>query len=48
MANGKEKNLTFTAFKELRKEAYLRIYVKGGEVSSYREVKASELPDLAK
>ncbi|WP_339321930.1 YxeA family protein [Paenibacillus sp. FSL W8-0194] len=47
-ADGKEKSLTFTAFKELRKEAYLRIYVKGDEVSSYQEVQAAELPDGAK
>lgn len=47
-ANGKEKRLTFRAFKELRKEAYLRIYVKGDEVSSYQEVQASELPEGAK
>lgn len=47
-SNGKEKSLTFTAGKELRKDAYLRIYVKGDGVSSYQEVKASELPELAK
>lgn len=47
-SNGKEKSLTFTAGKELRKVAYLRIYVKGDGVSSYQEVKASELPELAK
>lgn len=47
-SNGKEKNLTFKAFKELRKEAYLRIYVQRGGVSSYQEVKVSELPELAK
>ncbi|MDR9856853.1 YxeA family protein [Paenibacillus sp. VCA1] len=47
-SNGKEKDLTFTAGKELRKNAYLRIYVKGNEVSSYQEVQASELPEQAK
>ncbi|MEK3780412.1 YxeA family protein [Paenibacillus sp. FSL R5-0810] len=47
-SKGKEKSLTFTAGKELRKDAYLRIYVKGDGVSSYQEVKASELPELAK
>lgn len=47
-SNGKEKSLTFTAFKELRKEAYLRIYVKGDKVSSYQEVQVGELPEQAK
>ncbi|GIO31510.1 MULTISPECIES: YxeA family protein [Paenibacillus] len=47
-SNGKEKNLTFRAFKELRKDAYLRIYVKGDGVSSYQEVQAAELPEGAK
>lgn len=47
-SNGKEKSLTFTAGKELRKDAYLRIYVKGDKVSSYQEVQASELPEQAK
>ncbi|GIP56208.1 YxeA family protein [Paenibacillus woosongensis] len=47
-SNGKEKKLTFRAFKELRKEAYLRIYVKGDGVSSYQEVQAAELPEGAK
>ncbi|MEC0174183.1 YxeA family protein [Paenibacillus favisporus] len=46
--SGKEKALTFTAQKELRKDAYLRVYVKGDEVSSYQEVKADELPEGAK
>ncbi|MEK4356642.1 YxeA family protein [Paenibacillus sp. FSL M7-1455] len=47
-ANGKEKRLTFRAFKELRKDAYLRLYVKGDGVSSYQEVQAAELPEGAK
>lgn len=47
-SNGKEKDLTFTAGKELRKDAYLRIYVKNNEVSSYQEVQAAELPEGAK
>ncbi|PQP88865.1 YxeA family protein [Paenibacillus sp. AR247] len=46
--SGKEKALTFTAQKELRKDAYLRVYVKGEEVSSYQEVKADELPEGVK
>lgn len=46
--SGKEKALTFTAQKELRRDAYLRIYVKGNQVSSYQEVKADELPEGAK
>lgn len=45
---GVAKTLTFTAQKELRKEAYLRIYVKKSGVSSYQEVQASELPVQAK
>ncbi|CAH1191425.1 MULTISPECIES: YxeA family protein [Paenibacillus] len=47
-SKGKEKVLTFTAAKELRKDAYLRIYVKGNDVSSYQEVQADELPEQAK
>lgn len=47
-SNGKEKSLTFTAGKELRKNAYLRIYVKKDQVSSYQEVSASDLPEQAK
>ncbi|MBB3126789.1 uncharacterized protein (TIGR01655 family) [Paenibacillus rhizosphaerae] len=46
--SGKEKALTFTAQKELRRDAYLRIYVKGDMVSSYQEVKADKLPEGAK
>ncbi|PCL91679.1 YxeA family protein [Paenibacillus lautus] len=45
---GAAKTLTFTAHKELRKEAYLRVYVKKTGVSSYQEVQASELPGPAK
>ncbi|MUG45897.1 YxeA family protein [Paenibacillus woosongensis] len=47
-SNGKEKSLTFTASKELRQDAYLRVYVKGNDVSSYQEVQPSELPGQAK
>lgn len=46
--NGKEMTLTFTAGKELRKDAYLRVYVKGSDVSSFQEVQAGELPEQAK
>ncbi|MEC0255544.1 hypothetical protein PAEVO_12190 [Paenibacillus sp. GM2FR] len=45
---GKAKTLTFTANKELRKEAYLRLYVKEKGVSSYQEVQADKLPEQAK
>jgi len=47
-SSGKERSLTFTAGKELRKDAYLRIYVKKDRVSSYQEVSASDLPEQAK
>lgn len=47
-SKGEEKSLTFTANKELRKDAYLRVYVKGNDVSSYQEVQVSELPEQAK
>lgn len=47
-SNGKEKVLTFTAGKELRQDAYLKVYVKGNDVSSYQEVQATELPEQAK
>lgn len=47
-SNGKEKSLTLTASKELRQDAYLRVYVKGNDVSSYQEVVATELPEQAK
>lgn len=46
--DGKEKNVKFTANKELRKDAYLRVYLKGGKASSYQEVQAQELPEPAK
>lgn len=47
-SNGKEKLLTFTAGKELRQDAYLKVYVKGNGVTSYQEVQATELPEQAK
>ncbi|NWL89763.1 MULTISPECIES: YxeA family protein [unclassified Paenibacillus] len=46
--DGKEKSFTFTADKDLRKQAYLRVYLKGDKVSSYQEVQASELPEKAR
>lgn len=46
--SGKEQTLTFTATRELRKDAYLRVYVKDKKVGSYQEVQASELPEKAK
>ncbi|BFH64597.1 YxeA family protein [Paenibacillus azoreducens] len=45
---GKEKTFTFTANKELRKQAYLRVYLKDDKVSSYQEVQANELPEKTK
>lgn len=45
---GNGKTLTFRANKELRKEAYLRLYVKEKGVSSYQEVQANEIPEPAK
>lgn len=47
-SEGKEKVLNFTAGKELRKDAYLCVYVKGNDVSSYQEVQAGELSQQAK
>lgn len=46
--DGNSKTLTFNANKELRKDAYLRLYVKPSGVSSYQEVQESELPKQAK
>ncbi|MGG3891518.1 YxeA family protein [Metabacillus fastidiosus] len=44
--SGNEKELTFTAPKELRQNAYLMLYVKNGqEVTSYQEVKEKEIPE---
>ncbi|WP_324603454.1 YxeA family protein [Listeria grayi] len=41
-----KKMLTFTASKELRSHAFLKLYVKKADrVTSYDEVKQSELPD---
>ncbi|GAA0392209.1 YxeA family protein [Paenibacillus motobuensis] len=46
--DGKEKTFTFTAQKDLRKQAYLQVYLKGDEVKSYQEVQANDLPEKAK
>ncbi|MGG4454012.1 YxeA family protein [Brevibacillus porteri] len=47
--DGEEKTLNFMAMKELRKDAYLSVFVKEGKgVTSYQEVKVDELPDKAK
>ncbi|WP_301169616.1 YxeA family protein [Brevibacillus nitrificans] len=46
--NGQEKTLSFTANKDLRKEAFLCLYVKNNGVVSYQEVAEGELPDQAK
>ncbi|MBE1442088.1 YxeA family protein [Paenibacillus sp. OAS669] len=43
--HGSVKTLTFTAAKELRKEAYLRLYVKTKGVSSYQEVHLDDIPE---
>lgn len=46
--SGKEQTLKFSATKNLRKAAYLKLYVKGGkEVSSYDEVQFDEIPTKA-
>lgn len=46
--NGEEKTLKFSAHKNLRHDAYLKLYVKKEtEVSSYDEVKFHELPNKA-
>ncbi|GLC90158.1 YxeA family protein [Lysinibacillus piscis] len=44
--NAEEKALTFSAQKNLRQDAYLKLYVKNGtEVTSYDEVQFDELPN---
>ena len=46
--DGETKPLEFTAQKNLRKDAYLKMYVKNGdEVSSYDEVKFEDIPKKA-
>ncbi|MFE4354524.1 YxeA family protein [Peribacillus butanolivorans] len=47
--DGKEKELTFTAHKQLRLDAYLCLYVKDEKgVTSWQEVKMEELPEKVK
>lgn len=42
---GNEKEFTFTADHELRKDAYLNLFVKEGKgVTSYQEVQKNEIP----
>lgn len=46
--DGKEQQLNFSGQKELRQDAYLRIYVKDGDVvTSYDEVTFEEMPEAA-
>ncbi|MGM1046644.1 MAG: YxeA family protein [Bacillota bacterium] len=46
---GQEKMMTFTAQKQLRQEAFLRLYVKEEKgVTSWQEVTKDELPEKAK
>ncbi|MEG0385670.1 YxeA family protein [Solibacillus cecembensis] len=46
--SGEEQTLKFSATKNLRKDAFLKLYVKGGkEVSSYDEVQFDEIPTKA-
>lgn len=47
--NGEEHTFTFNAQKQLRKGAYLNLFVKKDKgVTSYQEVKLDEVPDKAK
>lgn len=47
-AKGETKTVEFTASKNLRKDAYLMLYVKEGKgVSSYDEVQLSDIPTEA-
>ncbi|KOS66211.1 hypothetical protein AEA09_19260 [Lysinibacillus contaminans] len=46
--DGKEHTLKFSATKNLRNDAYLKLYVKdGNEVTSYNEVQFDEIPKKA-
>ncbi|MEK4712394.1 YxeA family protein [Sporosarcina sp. FSL K6-1540] len=46
---GNEKEFTFTGDHELRKDAYLELFIKKGKgVTSYQEVKKEEIPAKAK
>ncbi|UGB30698.1 YxeA family protein [Metabacillus sp. B2-18] len=47
--NGDMTEVEFSAAKELRKDAYLMMYIKdGNEVTSYDEVQLNEIPQKAK
>lgn len=46
--NGKEKIMKFDASKNLRKEAFLRVYHNGKGVLAWEEVKKEELPKKVK
>ncbi|MGM7684932.1 YxeA family protein [Cytobacillus sp. Hm23] len=44
--DGKQKTLTFTSInKQLREKAYLILFVKDGQVTSYQEVTKKAIPD---
>ncbi|WP_099221315.1 YxeA family protein [Listeria costaricensis] len=45
--NGKAKKLSFDAEKNLRLNAYLRVYYKNDVVSSYEEVQKQDIPQKA-
>lgn len=47
--SGEQTTLSFTADKQLREQAYVRLYVKKGKgVTSYQEVRQEELPEKVK
>lgn len=47
--DGDEQAITFTATKELRNGAYLKLYVKNkDEVTSYDEVSVADVPEAAR
>ncbi|UTT43593.1 YxeA family protein [Exiguobacterium aurantiacum] len=47
--DGDAQAVTFTAAKELRSGAYLKLYVKNGdEVTSYDEVSVADIPEAAR
>jgi|SRR5699024_2828060 len=45
--DGEKEEFTFTAGKQLRKDAHLRIYSKDHEVITYEEVEEGEVPSKA-
>ncbi|ANF97293.1 YxeA family protein [Paenibacillus bovis] len=46
-ANGTGMTITFTAAKQLRQGAWLMLYIKDGEVTSYEEVQPADVPAAA-